>query len=138
MVSRQIANYIGCRFTIMGALVISFASITVRVFAYNNPIFFGGKFLNGFAVGTLKVVSTTYIGETAPVQLRGLMTCLIGLGYTIGPFCVALILNELELLTMLGPTAPSSSRNTALLVSLRSSSFLCRNLPGGLLQRDVK
>ena len=26
-------------------------------------MFFGGKFLNGFAIGTLKAISTTYIGE---------------------------------------------------------------------------
>ncbi|KAF6803338.1 MFS hexose transporter [Colletotrichum sojae] len=85
---------IGRKRTVMGALVVSFASITVQVLANTNPMFFGGKFLNGFAVGTLKAVSTTYIGEVAPLPLRGLMTCLIGLGYTIGPFAVSLTLNS--------------------------------------------
>lgn len=31
--------------------------------ATTNPLFFGGKFLNGFAVGTLQAVTGTYIGE---------------------------------------------------------------------------
>ncbi|KAF6812003.1 maltose high-affinity maltose transporter (alpha-glucoside transporter) [Colletotrichum plurivorum] len=92
--SGQVADWIGRKRTVMGALVVSFASITVQVLANTNPMFFGGKFLNGFAVGTLKAVSTTYIGEVAPLPLRGLMTCLIGLGYTIGPFAVSLILNS--------------------------------------------
>jgi hypothetical protein len=35
----------------------------MEMVATTNEIFFGGKFLNGFAVGTLQAVSGTYIGE---------------------------------------------------------------------------
>lgn len=59
----QISDWIGRKFTIMGALVISFAAITVEFISTTNPEFFGGKFLNGFAVGTLATVCVTYIGE---------------------------------------------------------------------------
>lgn len=47
------------------ALVISFAAITLEFVATTNEQFFGGKFLNGFAVGTLQAVSSTYIGEVS-------------------------------------------------------------------------
>lgn len=53
----------------MLALAISFVSITLEVIATTNEMFFGGKFLNGFAVGTLKAVSATYIGEVWPPWL---------------------------------------------------------------------
>lgn len=33
--------------------------------ATTNPMFFGGKFLNGFAVGTIQAVASTYIGEVS-------------------------------------------------------------------------
>lgn len=75
----------------MAAFAIGCIAITMEVVATTNEMFFGGKLLNGLAVGTLKAVSATYIGETAPISLRGLMTCIIGLGYTIGPFIVSLI-----------------------------------------------
>jgi hypothetical protein len=40
-------------------------------------MFFGGKFLNGFAIGTLKACSTTYIGEVRIVENNKylLLTC---------------------------------------------------------------
>lgn len=41
----------------------SFAAISMEFVATTNPLFFGGKFLNGFAVGTLQAVTGTYIGE---------------------------------------------------------------------------
>ncbi|KAM0431470.1 hypothetical protein ACHAPT_005448 [Fusarium lateritium] len=86
-----VADFLGRKRTFMAAFAIGYAAITLEVVATTNEVFFGGKFLNGFAVGTLKAVSATYIGEVAPISLRGLMTCFIGLGYTIGPLIVALI-----------------------------------------------
>jgi MFS transporter, SP family, general alpha glucoside:H+ symporter len=47
----------------MLALAVSFAAITMEFVATTNPLFFGGKFLNGFAVGTLQATSSSYIGE---------------------------------------------------------------------------
>ncbi|EHK21661.1 uncharacterized protein TRIVIDRAFT_52961 [Trichoderma virens Gv29-8] len=89
----QIADWIGRRYTIVVALFISFAAITMELLATTDEIFFGGKFLNGFAVGTLQAVAGTYVGEVVPLALRGLMTALIALSFTVGPFTVALIVN---------------------------------------------
>ncbi|OQV06969.1 hypothetical protein CLAIMM_11465 [Cladophialophora immunda] len=90
----QIADYIGRKNTLIGALAVSFAAITMEMVAVTNEVFFGAKFLNGFAVGTIQAVSGTYIGEIVPLALRGLTTCLIALAYTVGPFTVALIVNS--------------------------------------------
>ncbi|KAH7041567.1 putative maltose permease [Microdochium trichocladiopsis] len=89
----QIADWIGRRNTIAGALVVSFAAITLEVVASTNEMFFGGKFLNGFATGILQSVAGSYVGEIVPLALRGLTTCLIALSFTLGPFIVALIVN---------------------------------------------
>lgn len=47
----------------MIALCISYAAVTVEFVATTNPVFFGGKFLNGFAVGALATITVSYIGE---------------------------------------------------------------------------
>ncbi|KAL2860037.1 general substrate transporter [Aspergillus pseudodeflectus] len=89
-----IADWIGRRNTLMIALVISYAAVSLEVVSTTNEMFFGGKFLNGFAVGAIQAVCATYIGEIVPLALRGLMTCLIALAFTLGPFIVSLIVNE--------------------------------------------
>ncbi|RFU78605.1 maltose permease [Trichoderma arundinaceum] len=94
LIAGHIADKIGRRFTIVIALAISFASVTLEVIATTNAMFFGGKFLNGFATGILASVCVTYIGEISPLALRGLLTAMSALSYTVGPFIVALIINE--------------------------------------------
>lgn len=89
-----LADWFGRRMVIMIALVISFAAITLEFVATTNPMFFGGKFLNGFALGALASVTVTYIGEITPLALRGIFTCLSALSYTLGPFVAALIVNS--------------------------------------------
>lgn len=94
LAAAQIADAIGRQNTLIGALTVSFIAITLEFVATTNEMFFGGKFLNGFAVGTIQIVAGTYIGEIVPLPLRGLMTCLIALAYTVGPFTVSLIVNS--------------------------------------------
>jgi len=89
----QLADWIGRRNTIACALVVSFTAITLEVVSTTNEMFFGGKFLNGFACGVLQSVGGSYVGEIVPLPLRGLTTCLIALSFTLGPFIVALIVN---------------------------------------------
>ncbi|KAF4982704.1 hypothetical protein FZEAL_1731 [Fusarium zealandicum] len=89
-----VADWLGRRMVIIICLVITYAAITMEFIATTNPVFFGGKFLNGFAVGALASVTVSYIGEVTPMALRGMMTCLSALAYTLGPFAVALIINE--------------------------------------------
>jgi SP family general alpha glucoside:H+ symporter-like MFS transporter len=90
----QIADWIGRKYTIMGMLALSYASISLEFVATTNQVFFGGKILNGFVVGVLAAVGTTYVGEITPLALRGLMTCLLALAYTVGPLVCSLILNS--------------------------------------------
>lgn len=61
----QIADWLGRRMVVLICLVISFAAITMEFVATTNELFFGGKFLNGFAVGALASVTVTYIGEVS-------------------------------------------------------------------------
>lgn len=68
--SAAIADKIGRRFTIMITLVLSFVSITLEVVATTNEVFFGGKFLNGFAIGTFQTVSTAYLREVRKIGNR--------------------------------------------------------------------
>lgn len=61
------AGYLADRFgrkpLLITALLVSFAAITLEFLATYSAMFFGGKFLNGFAIGTILSVSVTYIGE---------------------------------------------------------------------------
>lgn len=59
----QLADWLGRRAVVMICLIISFAAITMEFLATTNEMFFGGKFLNGFATGALASVTVTYIGE---------------------------------------------------------------------------
>lgn len=94
LVAGQIADWIGRKRTIMLSLCISYAAVTLEFVSTTNEQFFGGKFLNGFAVGTLAAICVTYVGEISPLALRGLLTCLMALAYTIGPLTASLILNS--------------------------------------------
>lgn len=78
----------------MAALLVSFAAVTLELVAVTDAEFFGGKFLNGFAVGIIQATTSAYIGEVVPHALRGLATCVIALMYALGPFTVALIVNS--------------------------------------------
>ncbi|CAG7982801.1 unnamed protein product [Penicillium salamii] len=91
--SGQIADSIGRKMTMGISLLITVAAVTLEFVATTNEMFFGGKFLNGFALGALASVPLTYVGEVSPLALRGTLTCLSALAYCIGPLVVALITN---------------------------------------------
>lgn len=71
--------------------VLVFVAITVEVISTTNAIFFVGKFIAGFAVGGFITVGMTYIGEVAPLALRGTLTAAAAIAFTIGPFIVSLV-----------------------------------------------
>ncbi|KAH5039375.1 hypothetical protein HBI70_111610 [Parastagonospora nodorum] len=89
-----LADWLGRRLVVMVCIALSFVAITMEFVATTNELFFGGKFLNGFLTGALASVTVTYIGEVAPLKLRGMLTCLTALAYTLGPLTVALIVNS--------------------------------------------
>lgn len=69
-----IADMIGRKRTMMICLALSFVAITLEFVATTIGVFFGGKIVNGIATGALASVCTTYVGEVAPLALRGLLT----------------------------------------------------------------
>ncbi|KAJ9623856.1 uncharacterized protein PV06_06810 [Exophiala oligosperma] len=88
-----IADYMGRQWTIVGALVVSFVAITMEFVSTTKGVFFGGKFLNGFATGTIQAVMTTYIGEITPLAWRGIFTVGIGVAFGVGPLVAFIIVN---------------------------------------------
>ncbi|KIW77104.1 hypothetical protein Z517_09550 [Fonsecaea pedrosoi CBS 271.37] len=88
-----IADIVGRKYTLICALAVSFAAVSVEFSSTTNPVFFGGKFLNGFAVGTIQAVMTTYIGEIAPHAWRGIFTVGIGIAFGIGPLLAFIVVN---------------------------------------------
>ncbi|OJJ44590.1 hypothetical protein ASPZODRAFT_160680 [Penicilliopsis zonata CBS 506.65] len=88
-----LADRIGRRLVYLIAFAFMYVGITFEVVATTNSMFFGGKFINGFAVGAFGTVTMTYLAEISPKSLRGVTTAAAGLSYTLGPFIVSLILN---------------------------------------------
>lgn len=58
-----LADRFGRKPMLLAALVVSYAAITMEFIATTNELFFGGKFLNGFATGCIATVCVTYLGE---------------------------------------------------------------------------
>ncbi|ORY66579.1 uncharacterized protein BCR38DRAFT_484196 [Pseudomassariella vexata] len=51
-----LADLLGRKPVLIGVLVLSYAAITMQFIATTKPVFFGGKFLKGFATGTIATV----------------------------------------------------------------------------------
>ncbi|KAH9432013.1 hypothetical protein MCOR02_006717 [Pyricularia oryzae] len=59
----------------------TYAAVTLELVSTTDATFFGGKFLNGFAIGFLQSVTVTYIGDVTPLALRGFFTFLSAASY---------------------------------------------------------
>ncbi|KAL4883348.1 general substrate transporter [Aspergillus karnatakaensis] len=93
LLSAELADMFGRKKVLMGALVISYIAVAIEFVATTNAVFFAGKFLNGFMVGTVATVMITYIGEISPLALRGIFTCCIGVAYGVGPLVAFIVIN---------------------------------------------
>lgn len=51
------------------AIIFSIVGITLEVVATTNPMFFAGKFINGFAIGGFVATGFTYIGEVSTLTM---------------------------------------------------------------------
>lgn len=80
-------------------MIIEAVVITLEVVAVTKPVLFAGKFVNGFSLGASIAVSFSYIGEVAPMALRGIMTSAAAIAFTLGPLIVALIVNSVGVYT---------------------------------------
>ncbi|KAF0318188.1 MFS hexose transporter [Colletotrichum asianum] len=88
-----ITDIIGRKWTYFISYVFIFVGITLETTSTTNEMFFAGKFIAGFPIGAFITVSMTYIGEIAPLALRGILTAAAAIAFTIGPFIVSLIVN---------------------------------------------
>lgn len=70
LIAGQVADWIGRRNSIAIALLISFGAVTLEFVSTTNEMFFGGKFMNGFATGILQTVAGSYIGEVRLLNAR--------------------------------------------------------------------
>ncbi|KAH6971514.1 general substrate transporter [Ilyonectria sp. MPI-CAGE-AT-0026] len=88
------ADKFGRKPLLIGSIAVSFAAVAIEFVSTTNAQFFGGKFLNGFVGGVILSVAITYIGEVTPLALRGIMTCLTALMFTLGPLTAAIIVDK--------------------------------------------
>ncbi|ETS78020.1 hypothetical protein PFICI_10082 [Pestalotiopsis fici W106-1] len=88
-----LADKFGRKPVLIGSILVSFAAIALEFISTTNEMFFGGKFLNGFTTGIILTVALAYVGEIVPLALRGFLTCLSALMFTIGPLTAAIIVN---------------------------------------------
>jgi SP family general alpha glucoside:H+ symporter-like MFS transporter len=93
LVTGQIADWIGRRYTLLIALVIAFIAIAIEFIATTNAVFFTGKLIQGFSIGIIATMMVGYVGEIAPLKLRGILTCFLGVSYGIGPLVAFIIIN---------------------------------------------
>ncbi|KAM5343415.1 hypothetical protein ACJ41O_011952 [Fusarium nematophilum] len=87
LVSAELADWVGRKNVLVGALIISFIAVAVEFIATTNVVFFIGKLLNGFMVGAVATIMIS------PLALRGVFTCCVGVAYGIGPLVAFIVIN---------------------------------------------
>ena len=70
----------------------NYIAVAVLFVATSNPVFFVGKMLNGLVIGAVASVMISYIGEIAPLALRGIFACGVGVSYGLGPLVAFIII----------------------------------------------
>ncbi|RSL94580.1 hypothetical protein CDV31_014251 [Fusarium ambrosium] len=93
LISAELADWVGRKNVLAGALVISFIAVAVEFIATTNLVFFIGKLINGFMIGAVATTMISYIGEVTPLALRGVFTCCVGVAYGIGPLVAFIVIN---------------------------------------------
>ncbi|KAH8879239.1 maltose permease [Thozetella sp. PMI_491] len=94
LTSGYMADRFGRKPMLIGALILSFAAIALEFSAETREMFFGGKLLNGFLLGIIMTTALTYLGEITPLALRGILTCLNALMFTLGPLSASIIVER--------------------------------------------
>jgi MFS family permease len=71
LISAELADWIGRKKVLLGAIIISLAAVATEFAATTNAVFFVGKLLNGIMVGAIGTIMVSYIGEVG--STRGLV-----------------------------------------------------------------
>ncbi|KAK4936419.1 hypothetical protein LTR10_022693 [Elasticomyces elasticus] len=71
-------------------------SASLQLAATDVQMFFGGKLINGVALGFLLTSVLTWLSEISPLAIRAVMTGLCNLAFCLGPFVCTCIENSLS------------------------------------------
>ncbi|KAM4061147.1 major facilitator superfamily protein [Hirsutella rhossiliensis] len=92
-----IAERIGYRKTLIGALVGCIGFIFILVFAESLPMLLVGEILIGIPWGVFQTLTTTYAAEVCPTHLRAYLTTYVNLCWVIGQFLASGVLRAMIL-----------------------------------------
>ncbi|RYO83877.1 hypothetical protein DL766_007101 [Monosporascus sp. MC13-8B] len=95
MTAGIIADRIGYKKTILGALVMMICFIFVLFFAQNVGMLFAGEILCGLPWGAFQTLTTTYAADVSPTVLRPYLTTYINLCWVTGQFLAMGVLRGL-------------------------------------------
>lgn len=74
----------GRRWTMAACCVVSIIAVAIQVSAQNSAQILVAELVNGLVVGAYPVVAPTYISETIPVVLRGMVTASVNFCFVLG------------------------------------------------------
>ncbi|KAL7418648.1 hypothetical protein Q5752_007107 [Cryptotrichosporon argae] len=98
IIGGTLGDRIGRKWNLLMCYVLLMIGVTIEVVSNlataNNAVFFVGKVINGVALGVLVTTVMTYIGEIAPLALRGILTAAAAAAFTLGPLVQSLITNS--------------------------------------------
>ncbi|WP_029540180.1 MFS transporter, partial [Rhodococcus sp. P14] len=84
MLFARVADIVGRRLTLLGALGVNTVGLVVSANAPNYETLLAGRFVTGIAVGTISVVVVVIVQEIAPPSRRNLAIGLGLLGFPLG------------------------------------------------------
>lgn len=93
MISGWLGEKIGRKFSLLIGFIIALIGTTVQIIATTNPVFFAAKFVGGFSIGFGLSTAYTYMGEIAPMAIRGILTAAGGITFVLAQLIVALLLD---------------------------------------------
>ncbi|KAI6913014.1 sugar porter family MFS transporter [Hortaea werneckii] len=96
-----VAERLGYKRTMVGALAMLSGFIFLLFFAQNLPMLLVGEILCGLPWGTFQTLTTTYASEVCPVALRPYLTTYVNLCWVIGQFLSSAVLKGVS-----GQTGP--------------------------------
>lgn len=73
--------------------VVVFVGTTIQIIATTNEVFFAAKLIGGFSIGIGLSTAYSYMGEVAPVAIRGILTAAGAITFVLAQLIVALLLN---------------------------------------------
>lgn len=89
MINGILAERFGYRKSLIGALTLCIAFISIIFFSESLPVLLVGEILAGIPWGVFQTVTTTYASEICPVVLRPYLTTYVNLCWVFGQLIAA-------------------------------------------------